>query len=73
MKQKLPNYSNCITNLANSILEQFGVKEEGRQKLEILDQYMAKRYENIVVILLDGMGKCILEKNLAEDGFFNTH
>ncbi len=73
MKQKLPNYSNCITNLANSILEQFGVKEEGRQKLEILEQYMAKGYENIVVILLDGMGKCILEKNLAKDGFFNTH
>ena len=73
MKQTFPDYTNCITNLANSILKEFGVKEEGRQSLEILDSYLAKKYENIVVILLDGMGKCILEKNLAKDGFFNTH
>ena len=48
-------------------------KEEGRQKLKSLEPYLAKGYENIVVILLDGMGKCILDKNLSEDGFFNTH
>lgn len=73
MKQKFPDYTNCIANLANSILEEFGIKEEGRQKLKILEQYLAKGYENIVVILLDGMGKCIMEKNLDGDGFFNTH
>lgn len=73
MKQRFPDYKNCIVNLANSILEDFGIKEEGRQRLEILDQYLAKGYKNIVVILLDGMGKCIMEKNLAGDGFFNTH
>lgn len=73
MKQKFPDYSNCISNLANSILEEFDVKEEGRQSLKALEPYLAKGYENIVVILLDGMGKCILEKNLEKDGFFNTH
>ena len=73
MKQKLPDYTNCIANLANSILAEFGIKEDGRQTLKLLDSYLAKNYENIVVILLDGMGKCILEKNLDKDGFFNTH
>lgn len=73
MKQKYPDYTNCIANLANSILEEFGVKEDGRQTLKSIEPYLAKGYENIVVILLDGMGKCILEKNLAEDGFFNIH
>ncbi len=73
MKQKFPNYTECITNLANSILEEFGIKEEGRQSLKTLDSYLEKEYENIVVILLDGMGKCIIEKNLEKDGFFNTH
>lgn len=58
MKQKFPNYTECITNLANSILEEFGIKEEGRQSLKILNPYLAKGYENVVVILLDGMGKC---------------
>ena len=73
MKQILPDYTNCIANLANSILAEFGVKEAGRETLKVLDPYLAKGYENILVILLDGMGKCILEKNLEKDGFFNSH
>lgn len=73
MKQTFPDYANCITNLANSILTEFGVKEEDRQNLKMLEPYLAKDYENVVVILLDGMGKCIIDKNLARDGFFNTH
>lgn len=72
MKIQFPDYTNCIANLANSISEEFGTGE-GRQRLEILDQYLKKGYENIVIILLDGMGKCIIEKNLEKDGFFNSH
>jgi len=41
--------------------------------LELLDRYLAKDYKNVVVILLDGMGRCIIERNLEKDGFFNTH
>lgn len=73
MKQKYPEYTNCITNLANSILEEFGIKEEGRYRLKMLEPYLKKNYENIVIILLDGMGKNIMDKNLAKDGFFHTH
>lgn len=71
-KKQFPDYTNCIANLANSILEEFGIGE-GRQRLTALDTYLAKGYENIVVILLDGMGKCIIEKNLSPEGFFNSH
>lgn len=73
MKQKYPEYKNCIANLANSILEEFGIREEGRCGLKLLEPYLKKNYENIVIILLDGMGKNIIDKNLAKDGFFNTH
>ncbi len=73
MNIKLPDYSNCIVNLANSILGEFGIKEEGRGGLAQLNPFLEKNYKNIVVLLLDGMGTCILEKNLAADGFFNTH
>ncbi|MBD5453477.1 MAG: PglZ domain-containing protein [Lachnospiraceae bacterium] len=73
MKQKFPDYSNCIVNLANSILSEFGCNKEGRQTLKTVDSYLAKGYENIVVILLDGMGKCIVKRNFEKDGFFNTH
>lgn len=72
MKQQLPDYTNCIVNLANSILGEFGI-EEGKQKLNLLEGYLEKDYENIVVLLLDGMGTCIMEKNLKKDGFFRSH
>lgn len=72
MKQKLPNYENCIANLANSVLKKFGMGE-GRQSLRLLDTYLEKDYENIVVLLLDGMGACIIQENLEKNGFFNSH
>lgn len=67
-----PDYSNSIANLANSILKRWGLPANGKT-LELLDRYLAKDYKNVVVILLDGMGKCIIERNLEKDGFFNTH
>lgn len=72
VKQQLPDYNNCIANLPASILKYFGI-DEGRETLHLLDTYLEKTYENIVVILLDGMGKSIIDRNLAEDGFFQTH
>ena len=72
MKQQLPDYNNCIANLANSILKKFGINE-GWQTLHLLDPYLEKEYENIVVVLLDGMGKSIIERNLSRNGFFRTH
>ena len=41
--------------------------------LKLLDRYLEKDYKNVVVILLDGMGKYIIEHNLEKNGFFNTH
>jgi len=67
-----PDYNNSIVNLANSILKKWGIPTNG-ETLKLLDRYLAKDYKNVVVILLDGMGKCIIEHNLDENGFFNTH
>ena len=72
MKQQLPDYNNCIANLANSVLKKFGI-DEGRHTLHLLDPYMGMEYENIVVLLLDGMGQSIIDRNLDKDGFFRTH
>lgn len=71
-KKKLPDYDNCITCLANSILKKFGVEQNGKS-LEMIDRYLEKEYRNIVVIVLDAMGKCIVERNLDKNGFFNNH
>lgn len=70
MKIKYPNYDNCITCVPNSILKYFGINEE-RQSSALLDSFLKeKEYDNVVVLLLDGMGKCIMDGNLESSGFF---
>lgn len=72
MKALWPDYHNCIANLPNSILKAFGTEMVG-ESLPLLDRQMTKEYKNYVVILLDGMGVNILERNLSADGFFRSH
>ena len=71
-KLVMPDYENCIANLPNSVLKKFGLETVGAS-LPLADQYMEKKYKNIVVLLLDGMGKYILEKHLDKNGFFRSH
>ncbi len=67
-----PDYENCIANLPNSILKKFGIEAVGKP-LSIVEPYMEKDYKNIVVLLLDGMGKNILDMHLDAEGTFRSH
>ena len=67
-----PDYRNCITNLPNSILRSFGMAPVG-DTLPLLDRCLEKKYRNIVLLVLDGLGTCILERNLSADGFLRRH
>lgn len=69
---ELIDYKNCIANLSNSVLKHFGAKTVG-DTLPLADKYLEKKYKNVVILLLDGMGTYILEKNLPKDGFLRTH
>ncbi|SEQ92003.1 Type I phosphodiesterase / nucleotide pyrophosphatase [Lachnospiraceae bacterium NE2001] len=69
---RLPDYNNCLVNLANSILKKFDV-ETTASTLPLADEYLKKDYKNVVVLLLDAMGISILEKHLSRDGFFRSH
>lgn len=68
----LPDYKNCIANLPNSILKKFNAEPRG-DSLPLLDRYLTHDYKNIIVFLLDGMGKVILERHLSENGPFRSH
>lgn len=74
MHKKLvwPDYQNCIANLPNSILKYWGLPTVGKT-LPLADRYLTKEYKNVVLLLLDGMGKEILEKVLDENGPFRSH
>ena len=68
----LLDYDNCIANLTNSVYKYFGVEPVGAS-LPLLDAYLQKKYRNVVVLLLDGMGINILEANAEANGFFRSH
>ncbi|MCR5767230.1 MAG: alkaline phosphatase family protein [Lachnospiraceae bacterium] len=68
----LPDYDNCLVNLANSILKRFGAETTART-LPLADKYDVSKYKNVVVLLLDALGTSILEKHLDKDGFFRSH
>ena len=64
----LPNYEHCILNIITSILKYYNVETE-HKSLQCLDKTLEKKYKNIVLLILDGMGEHIL-KNITPDGFF---
>lgn len=72
MNIKYPDYTNCITNLACSILKEFGLLD-GKDSLKMCDERLKNSYKNIVIILLDGMGMSIMDGNLDQNGFFHHH
>ena len=72
IKITLPDYKNSNCNLSNSILKNFGIKPLN-DTLSLIDPYLEKDYKNVVLLLLDGMGKTIVENHLKEEGAFRTH
>lgn len=67
----LPNYKKSILNVISSILKKYNVNTEYSELLEIKD-IISKDYDNIVLVVLDGMGTNILDNNSPE-GIFNRN
>lgn len=68
-----PDYKNCVANLACSVLRYFGAQSPDNGTLPMADELLSTEYKNVVILLLDGMGKNILEANLEPDGFFRRN
>lgn len=69
---KYPDYDNSILSVISSILKYYGY-DNGHKTSEILDKYLENKYENIVLMLFDGMGVSTLKKYLKEDDFLIEH
>lgn len=67
----LPDYSNSILNTITSILKYYNV-ETKHDSLKILDQELNKKYRNVILLILDGMGEHILN-NLSPNGYFQNN
>ncbi|MCI9064033.1 MAG: hypothetical protein HFJ17_05480 [Clostridia bacterium] len=66
-----PDYKNSILNIVNSILKNYNVKTKYNGQKE-LDIYLKEKYDNIVLIILDGMGEHILN-NISPKGFLKAN
>ncbi len=66
------DFDNSILAVSNSLLHHYGVASEYKS-LPILDAELAKGYQNVVLLILDCLGKNILEKHLPEDAFLRRH
>ncbi len=67
----MPNYNHCILNLITSILKNYEV-ETKYNTLEKIDKLLEKKYRNVVLVILDGMGENIL-KNISPNGIFSKN
>lgn len=75
MKNKIeyPNYQNCLTNVSCSILKFFGL-DCNHNSLPLLDTALKNyNYKNILMIIYDGMGSKIINKNLPDNSFFSKN
>ncbi len=57
-----PDYDNSIMNITNSILKYYGADNK-HSTLSILDKELNKKYRNVVLFLIDGMGSEILKRH----------
>jgi len=73
METVLPDNDHCLVNLSNSILKHF-TGESYHHTLPGLDEILGQTAcKNVVLIVVDGMGSNIMERNLPEDSFLRRH
>ncbi len=73
MKIVFPDYNNSLTNLSNSILKYFGIDTYHSTISEVDAILEEKHYQNVVLLLYDGMSSSLMKKNLGDDSFLNSH
>ena len=66
------DYDRSILSISNSILEYYKIPHRYKS-LDVLDKLLAKNYQNVVLMSIDGMGTDIIEHNLPADSFLKKH
>lgn len=66
-----PDFNNSLLNLIATIKHHYNLDSEFEDLIEVRDAIKNKKH--IVLLLLDGMGKSILDKNLSASSFLNKN
>ena len=65
----LPDYNHCILNTITSILKYYNVNTKHKSLKSLDEKLKAKRYKNVILFILDGLGEHILNE-VSKNGFF---
>lgn len=69
-----PNYNESIVSLASSLLKHYGLENPGHSTLPCIDSLLTEMNpRNIVLVLFDGFGYNIMQRNLPVDSFLRRH
>ena len=66
------DYDNSILSVSNSVLKHFNCPHQYKS-LEILDKILNENYQNLILMIIDGMGVNVVEKLLPENSFLQQH
>ncbi|MBE6449151.1 MAG: hypothetical protein E7013_00415 [Alphaproteobacteria bacterium] len=67
-----PDYKHSILNISSTLLKYYGV-ETPYASLEKLEKELNKDYKNVILMIFDGLGIDILNKNLPKDSLLQKH
>ena len=72
LKQMYPDYQHCIVGIPNTLLHYYGAKAKPN-RLPRLEQALARRPKNVVLIIIDGMGIDMMQHQLNPFSFLRRH
>ncbi|QSX06536.1 alkaline phosphatase family protein [Sedimentibacter sp. zth1] len=69
---KYPDYDDSILSLSNSILKHYNL-EYHHKTIKEIDDLLLKNYDNVILMIFDGMGSYNINKMLDKDSFLIKH
>lgn len=66
---ELIDYNHCITNLTSSIEKYFNLEPSYKTLKEVDEALAKKNYKNVIIMVFDGMGSAIINKNPIKDSY----
>jgi hypothetical protein len=70
---KFPNYDKSILSITASVLKYYGASNCNHKTLKEFDTMLNKNFENVIVMLFDGMGVDAINNHLEKDSFLRKH
>lgn len=66
------DYNKSIVSLSNSLLKHYGAQTT-HPSLKILDDILKNDYQNVILLILDGLGSELLARNLPQNSFLRSN